>query len=362
MASRSRSGLVVALAVLGVLCLGVAAILKWVVVPNRAQVPSDENISRQFDGKATFLLNAQALSSGDLKRAVLVNTPVNATRTVKTLDTSGDTAQLQDTRTLTTADGTPIGNTQATYAVDRKTLEATSDHPSSWQVSPATGLTVSWPIGADKKDYTGWVQETEQTTTLKYLREETKQGLNTYVYQAKTEPAEIKDPQVLSALPTELPVSTLQALSAVLPLTPELKSQLGSVLPKLTQPVPLSYTYQVTSTYWVQPTTGLVVDNQREDVRKAGITVGGQTLAAILPVFDVSTQFTANSVDNAVSDATDKKNTLNLVSTTIPLILLIVGIVVLLAALLVFILSRRSGHGSTPAPAGGGAPPSTAAS
>lgn len=357
MRSRSRLGLVVTLAVLGVLCLAAAAILKWVVVPNQAKLPSDENATRQYDGTAKILLNPQALKTGDLKTALLFNTPVNATRNVKTLATSGNVAEVQDTRTLATASGQPVGNTQATYAVDRKTLAATSDHPSSWQVTPAQGLTVSWPIGAEKKNYTGWVQETQITTALKYLRQETKQGVTTYVYQGDAPPAPIKDPQVLSVLPAALPVSTLEALSSVLPMSPDVKAQLTALLPQLTQPVPLTYTYQAHSTYWVEPTTGLVVDTQREDIRMAGLSVSGRTIAAVIPVFDVVTAYTSTSISNAASDAKDKKNTIDLFGTTLPLVLLIVGILALLAALLVFILSRRSPGGARPMPAGGDTPP-----
>jgi Porin PorA len=360
MRSRSRLTLVVGLAVLGVLCLAAAAILKWVAVPSGAKLPSDENATRQYDGNAKILLNPQALNTGNLKSALLFNTPVKATRNVKALATSGDVAEVQDTRTLTTANGQPVGNTQATYAVDRKTLEATSDHPSTWQVTPAKGLTVSWPIGAEKKDYTGWVQETQTTTTLNYMRQETKQGLTTYVYQTSTHPAPIKDPQVLNALPKALPVSALRALSSVLPLPPDVKAQLSAVLPRLTQPVPLSYTYQVNSTYWVEPTTGLVVDTQREDIRTAGLSLAGQSLAAG-PVFDVTTAFTSTSVANAASDAKDKKNTIDLFSTTLPLILLIIGILALLAALLVFLLTRRVRADTGQAPARGDPPPGAAA-
>ncbi len=361
MRSRSRLTLVVGLAVLGVLCLAAAAILKWVVVPSGAKLPSDENTTRQYDGNAKILLNPQALNTGNLTSALVVNTPVKATRNVKTLATSGDVAEVQDTRTLTTANGQPVGNTQAIYAVDRKTLQATSDHPSNWHVTPAKGLTVSWPIGAEKKDYTGWVQETQTTTTLKYLRQETKQGLTTYVYQANTQPAPIKDPQVLNALPKALPVSALRALAPILPLPPDVKAQLSTLLPQLTQPVPLSYTYQVNSTYWVQPTTGLVIDTQREDIRTAGLAVAGLTLAAGIPVFDVTTAFTSTSVANAASDATDKKNTIDLFSTTLPLILLIIGILALLAALLVLLLTRRPRADTRQAPPRSDTPPSAAA-
>jgi hypothetical protein len=350
----------VGLGVLGVLLLAAAAIIKWVAVPSAAMLPSDENTTRQYDGNAKILLNPQALSTGDLKAALVFNTPVKATRNVKALATSGDVAEVQDTRTLTTANGQAVGHTQVTYAVDRKTLEATSDHPSSWQVTPAKGLTVSWPIGAEKKDYTGWVQEVQTTTTLKYLRHETKQGLTTYVYQASTQPAPIKDPQVLGTLPTVLPVTTLRTLSSVLPLPAQIKAQLAALLPKLTQPLSLSYTYQVNSTYWVEPTTGLVVDTQREDIRTARISESGRTLAAGIPVFDVASAYTSTSVTNAASDATDDKNSIDLFSTTLPLILLIIGILALLGALLVFLLSRRPAGRARPTPSGGDAPPGAA--
>ncbi len=360
MRSKSRLGLVVAFAALGVLCLAAGAILKWVVLPSQAKLPSDEDTTRQYEGSAKVLLNPEALSSGDLNAAVLVNAPVKATRTVKTLATSGNVAEVQDTRTLTTASGQAVGSTQATYALDRKTLAATSDHPSDWQVTPATGLTVSWPIGADKKDYTGWVAETQTTTTLKYVRQETKQGLTTYVYQASTQAAPIKDPQVLAALPKSLPASALAALSSVLPLPAALKAQLSSLLPQLTGPLPLSYTYQVNSTYWVEPTTGIVVDLQREEIRNAGLTVSGQTLAASVPVFDVATAYTSESVSDAANDAKDKKNSIDLLSTTLPLILLIVGVLALLAALVVFLMSKRSAQSTSPPPGGGTTPPDAA--
>lgn len=342
MRSGSRHGLVIGLAILGVLCLAAAALLRWVVVPNQARLASDENVTRQFEGTAKLLLNPQALTTGNLRAAVLTNTPVTATRTVRTLATSGDSAQIEDARALTTGEGQAVGSTQAKYAVDRKTLEAVSDHPSDWQVTAAQGLTVSWPIGAEKKDYTGWVQDTQATTPLTYLREESRHGVTTYVYEANAEPAPIKDPQVLGALPPALPVTTLEALSAALPLTPEIKNQLAQLRPQLTAPVPLTYTYEVRSTYWVEPTTGIVVDTERAEARKAGLSVQGRTIAAVLPVFDVETAYTPATATEAADDAEDSKGALDLAGSTLPLVLLIAGILLLLAAVLVYLLSRRS--------------------
>ncbi|MGR6998059.1 porin PorA family protein [Yinghuangia aomiensis] len=94
-------------------------------------------------------------SRGDVAGAIKTNVPLTVQRTVKVEKTSGDTALVSDSRT-TAAAGTTVEKADWKYAVDRKTLEATTSHPSSWQVVDAKGLTVSWPLGAQKKTYVGW--------------------------------------------------------------------------------------------------------------------------------------------------------------------------------------------------------------
>jgi len=340
--NKTRTGLGVAAAVLGVLCLAAAAILAWVVVPNQAQLPGDTNVKRQYSGTAKLLLNPQALASGQVNQAMLINVPITAERTVQVLATDGDAAQVRDSRSLTAANGQAVGSTQATYAVDRKSLEPASSYPPSWTVIQQQGLTVSWPFGSEKTDYTGWVNETQTTTPIKYRREESRQGVDTYVYQASPAAQPIKDPQVLATLPQALPVDALTALAAVLPIPDDVRAQLAQALPTLTQPIPLSYTYQAQTTYWVSPATGEVVDTQREEIRKAGLQLpNGQTIAAVIPIYDVTIAFTDDSAQAAAQDAKDNGDKIQLYGTTVPLILLIVGIVSLIVAALLFFLPRR---------------------
>ncbi len=190
---RAKTGLGIGLAVLGLLSLAAAAILAWVVVPDRKELPADTNTVRQFDGTARVLLNPQALAGGDLRNALRANVPVTAERTVKVLATDGDAAQVSDERTLL-AGGQPAGQTSATYAVDRTSLEATTSIPSDWDVTPHQGLTVSFPIGAKQQDYTGWVSDTQSTAPVTYEREENKGGVNTYVYTSTVSAAPITGP------------------------------------------------------------------------------------------------------------------------------------------------------------------------
>lgn len=353
MRSRSARGWGIGLVVLGVLCLVAAAILTWVVVPNKKQMPADTDTTRHFTGTGKLVLDPQAVASGNLAAALRVNVPVTAERTVKVLATDGDAAEVSDARSLSTASGQPLGQTTSVYAVDRTSLQPASDPPASWQVVSAQGLTVSWPIGAEKQDYTGWVAETQTTTPLKYVREESKGGVNTYVYQAEIGAAPVKDEQVLGALPQSLPAGTLTALAGALPIPDDVRAQLTQVLPQLGDPVPLSYTYQATATYWVEPSTGIVVDTTREEIRKVGLGGGGRVVP-IASIFDVTTSFTDQSVSAAADDANDGKGQIQLYGQTLPIILLVVGILALLGGGALLLLRIRPGivGPDTPAPTG----------
>jgi hypothetical protein len=329
----------IVLAVLGVLLLGVAAILAWVVVPDRKQLPADTNTVRDFSGTADVLLDPQAVGTGDMARALQIDVPVTAQRTVDVQATDGDAAQVSDARTLATGAGQPLGGSAVTYAVDRKTLLGASQFPQSWNATKPDGLTITWPIGAEQKDYPVWVNETQTTATAKYTKQEQKNGVDTYVYEVTVPAAAIKDQQVLAALPTALPGTVLGAIAAALPIPDAQKSQLAQLLPTLGAQVPLAYTYESQSTLWVEPTTGIVVDTDRRETRKAGL---GSPPIAAAPIYDVTTSFTDQSVAAAADEAADKKGDLDTFGRTLPLILTIVGILALLAALLLWLLGRRN--------------------
>jgi hypothetical protein len=342
MASKARTTTGVLLALLGVASLAGAAALYWVVVPGQAQLPDDTNVTRQFDGTAAVLLNPAGLMSGDMSKVLLRNVPVTAERTVTTTATDGGVAQVRDVRTLESADGQSLGRSDSTYAVDRKTLEAAKSHPDSWAVAEHEGLTVSWPIGAEKREYVGWVSDTQTTTPVKYVGEEQRGGLNTYVYESSVAPAPIKDQQVLGALPKSLPPQALAPLLSALPLPDALKAQLAQVLPQLRADVPLTYTYESTTKYWVEPTTGVVIDADRREVRKVGLELpGGRSVPPSIAVFDVNTSMVDASVAAAADEATDARDRLALYGTTLPLVLAGVGAVLLIVAIILFATGRR---------------------
>jgi hypothetical protein len=328
------------LALLGLLGLALAAILAWGVAPGRKQLPADADTTREFSGTANALLNQQAIDGGNFDDALVTNVPVTGQRRVRVLETNGNAARVQDDRTLM-AGGQTIGTTSHTYAVDRRSLEPTTDFPAEWNVEPHQGLTVSFPIGAEQRDYTGWVPDTQSTTPIRFVREESRGGVNTYVYEADAPAAPIRDEAVLDTLPANLSREELQGLAPSLPISPEQRSMLVSALPALPDQVAITYTHESGATYWVEPTTGIVIDTQQQMVRTATIGGPGGSVLATMPVFNVDSRFTDGSVSAAASDANDRRNALNMVGSTWPWVLGTLGLLALLAGLLGLLARRR---------------------
>ena len=184
------------------------------------------------------------------------------------------------------------------------------------------------------------------------MREEERGGVNTYVYQADVEEAPIKDEAVLSALPPALPVTALGALSAVLPIPDEQKAQLAQALPSLSNPIPLTYTYESTSTVWVEPTTSVVVDTERNETRKAGIGGPGGRVLATVPIYSVDTSYTDQSVTDAASDANDAKSQIQTYESTLPWVLGVLGVVLLIVGIVLIVMGMRRSRADRPPAAG----------
>ncbi|MET7300226.1 porin PorA family protein [Embleya sp. NPDC005575] len=322
--------------VVGLVLIACAFVLAYVITPDYVvRLPDDTNTKRSYTGSFGTLLDAQEVAKGNLVTAVKRDVPLAVERTVKVEETSGNTALVSDTRT-TSAAGNQVEKTDWKYAVNRKTLEPVTGHPADWTVVDAQGLTVSWPLGAKKRTYTGWRPETGSTTPLTYVRTASKSGLSTYVYEAKLAPTRITDSQVLAGLPAAVPRTTLALVAQLGTLPATAKQQLAALLPTLGDPVPLSYTLASGDTFWIEPETGIVIDTQRSQQRVAGVVdPSSGAFLPLLPVSDVSYQQTPKSVKAAANDARDGHDVIMLVGTIVPIVVGVVGALLIAAALLI---------------------------
>ena len=332
----------IACGVVGVLLLVAAALLAWWITPSYiARLQSNSNTVRTYDGQIRTLLNPAALRTGNLSQAFRTGLPETLRRQVTVQQTSGNTALVKDATTLTTS-GLQIGAISSQYAVDRTSLEATASHPGNWSVTNAKGLTFNWPINTQRQNYTGWVPFTETTTPLKYVKQEPQGGVNTYVYQATVPPTPIRNPQVLRALPTTLPLSLLQAAEKARLIPASLVAGLARDFPGA-RSVPLGYVYQGTSTYWVAPATGIVVNLNTSETQVGGVALPNGRFIPVLPVLADSYQASPSSVQAAANDATNDGNTITTWGTTVPIVAAAVGFVLVLIAVFLWIRGRRHG-------------------
>jgi hypothetical protein len=329
--------------VIGLLLLLAAALLAWWITPAFiARTPSDYNKTRTYSGTIRSLVVPSALATGNLSAAIKTGVPATLTDHVKVLATSGNTGQYQDTRTITGA-GSQISKTVNNYALDRSTLMATRSRPSNWSVTPATGLVVSWPLGAKKQNYTGWVPLTQTTTPLRYITQANQGGINTYEYQAIVHPTVMTNSQVLAGLPKALPTALLGRIGAAGLIPPADIAALGRAFPGATA-IPVKYTYQATNKYWVDPNTGLVINVANNEVETGNIALPNGKLIPIFPILSLTYHATPTSLSQAVSDAKDGSTTISTWGVTVPIICLCVGFVLVVAAVILWFMGRSRGR------------------
>jgi hypothetical protein len=329
--------------VIGVISLVIAALLAWWITPSFvARVPSNYNKTRTYDGTIHKLFEPAALAGANPAAAIRTNLPATLTDQVKVLQTSGSSALLEDIRIIK-ASGSQVTRFDSHYSVDRTSLEATAPHPSSWVVEPAKGLTVSWPFGARKQNYTGWVPLTNTTTTLKFVGEAQQGGITTYEYRATVPPTPIKNPQVLGSLPSSLPTSLVPKLIAAGLITPAQAAALGTVFPHATS-IPLGYTYQAVNTYFVAPATGLVVNVANNEIETAAVKLPTGALAPVTPVLSDTYHASPSSLSSAVSDANSGGGTISALGVDLPIALLCLGFVLIVAAVILWLRKRSRGR------------------
>jgi hypothetical protein len=348
----------VACGVIGAIFLLFAALLTWWITPSFvARLPGNYNKTRTYDGTIHKLLEPAALAGANPASAVKNNLPATLTDQVKVLQTSGSSALIEDIRIIKAA-GNQVARTDSHYSVDRTSLEATAPHPSSWVVTPAKGLTVSWPLGARKQTYTGWVPLTNTTTPLKYAGEAQQGGITTYAYRAIVPPTPIKNPQLLATLPASLPMSLVPNLIKAGLISPSQAASLATVFPHATS-IPLGYTYQAMNTYYVAPPTGLVVNVSNNETETAAVKLPTGALIPVAPVLSDSYHASPASLSAAVSDANSGSGAITAFGVALPLALLVLGVLLVLLAIILWMRKRSRGrpaegrHGQRhPSPAG----------
>jgi hypothetical protein len=320
--------LAVVLAVLGVLLVSAAGVVRWVVGPAMSKLPSDTATTRLYAGQAAAFVNPTFATDVPSGPGILHDVPIAVRHTTTVLDTTSSRALVADRRVVTLAGGV-AADLNYRYGVDRKSFEAVGGFRG---VVAANGLTFNWPMNAKPHDYVGWVQDTLMTTPLHYVATVRHGGIKTYEFTAQAGDQLISDPVLNRMLPATMSKTDMLRLTPSLGLSHRQLLALDKVMAKAPDPVPLGYTYRFSSTFWIAPDSGIVVDMRQHDVRTTNI-VTGDGLVPVAPVMDMTYAFTPSTVAGAVDDAKSAANLLDLVNTTLPVAALLIGLALLVASL-----------------------------
>ena len=171
----------VVLAVLGVLLLVAAAVVRFVVVPSATKLPDDLNTTQEFEGTYNGL-NPAALAGGG-GQLLLRDVPMTASRTYTVDSSDGDTAVVKRTVERAIA-GQAEPRTETLYAVDRTDFESAPAPSGAGDVVDSEGLIFTLPLDpATDADYQLWDQTTQAAYPLTYKDTSTLEGRTVLEYR-----------------------------------------------------------------------------------------------------------------------------------------------------------------------------------
>lgn len=324
------------LAVVGVLLIVAAAVVRFVVVPSVTKLPTDLDVTLEFEG--TYDGINPGVLTGSATEVLAEDVPIVATRNVSAEDAEGDREIVRRTDERTVGEG-EAAVTEVRFDVDRETAEAGPAPDGAEDVTDAEGLVFTLPVGPSTADgaYEYWDQNTQQAAPLVFQGEETLGGRDVYRYESVAEGV-LADPPALR-LPTFLPKAQLAALAPGLEgvVSPELLAALPAVLPSLPTSIPIE---------WTSRTTTLVVADQELGATIAGgstqVITGSLDLSVTMvdvPFATIAIESTDDSIEDRGAAVADDSRLLSLVGTVLPIVLLVLGALLVVAALL---LARRA--------------------
>lgn len=348
----NRRALGAILLLIGLVLVVGGLVLMLVIVPGMKQFPDDVDTTRVYEGSMAVLLAPQP--DGSL---VFINDfDVTLERHFYTEETDGELALVVEEQALS-SDVLPAPiQILKRNAINRKTMEWADDHPAAWDekegIYQRGGLTLGWPIDSEKKDYLGWSDDYRSTVDLVFDSEveHPRAGIETYLYTSEYDLAPIDPAQVeLMGFPPALPQEALTGLIGGMEGISPMIAQGFPLLMSLAEwpdPVPLEYYYEYFGEYWVEPSSGVLVDTHKIETRKVTIPaellaslveqlgslpvdVDEAVIAELLPitVYALDYQATDQTVQDAKADAEDAKDQIELFGTTIPLVAIIAGAV-----------------------------------
>lgn len=299
--------------VLGLVLIVVAPLLRWYAYPRVAKAPTDVNDFSNTIGSGTYFSPTKLAVVGPAEldnQSHAIGDPQASTHEIAVIRMLAKTFDTQSGGVLQYADDL--------YAMDRVTgyaVHCCGEYPRH------EGLTLKFPFDTRKRTYLFYDSTALKAFPARYTREETVNGLKTYLFVSDV-------PQTLIGgvgLPGKL---------AGQPDTPSMAT--------------LRW-YTGRTSLWVEPFTGAIIKVDQTHKEFLTDAAGNE----VLTVADFSVHSSQADIDDTASEISSKFSQLKLVRDVLPLWGPIAGAVLLVVGVLLF---RGGVRREAPGPAPGGRP------
>lgn len=323
--SIRRSSLV--LAVVGVLLIAAAALIRFVAVPSMTKLPDE------IDTGSTYTGSLQSFDPG--RFALGDGVAFTVARHVDVDRVDGDVAVI----TSVSETQRPNGNSTSehTYAISR--VDYTQQPaPDGFEVEDQKGAMVfSLPMNPSPDGNALYDTVTREPIPLEYVEDGVVEGRDVYTLTGSLT-APIADPAVLAPAQagiaamagvgdgSVLPKQTLGVLAGVLP--PERAQALTAALATQPDLVPVVLTTDTTIDMDVDTRFGTPLRTVQDQTTVLNVQAGGE----LIPLLELSRAVVGTddaSVANAASRLSSSQTVLDIVSKWLPLLLTVIGVVLI---------------------------------
>jgi hypothetical protein len=294
---------------LGAFALVAALLVRLVLVDTLVRLPLDQTASpRAVSTDVSFLDLSQMKQLRNLSATVeqrVAGEPASE-------DASDDVAVWNFGSTMVDDDGELLNAYTYRVCLDRHeavAVECDSDHIDNDDDRSVSGLTLTFPFGTEKKDYDVFNPTTGQTFPARFEEVEEIDGLEVYKFVQDVPETVIRE--------TDVPGNLVDSDEAV---------------------VEAEVVYSNERTMWIEPRSGVQVtasEKPRTVLRGPDGTIGATVLAG---TFSGDEQTVADGVERAK----DTAGKINLISTVLPLVLLVLGLLALAAGVVLSLRADRA--------------------
>jgi hypothetical protein len=297
---------------LGLFLFVTGLLARFYAYPQLAQTPVDQNGVTYLEATGATLFDTTTLAEITTDLSIQNRTVGD----VEASEAAPDGVQVWvGTTSVRDSDGVVRSRSAERVAFDAHTGEAVNcDSCDTWDESTEgervpverEGLVYKWPFGTEKKDYVFWDSNIMDTITMKYVEEETIDGLKVYKFHVDIPPTVTGTTDVPGTLVGQPDVATVTADNV----------------------------YTTSRDQWVEPVTGAIVDRSEDSV--STLAVDGQDVVTTMAG---NIHYTADQVKTNVDAYSANATQLKLVHLWVPLAGVVVGLLAIGAGVL---LGRRS--------------------